>query len=89
MNELFSTAQAAEYLGLTVEAIKYHLRRGHLKPQKVGNSHVYTKLELSRFQRTRRPRGRPFGSKNRFPRKRKGESVAEQPPQATEAGSVA
>lgn len=56
---LYSTAQAAAYLGLKVDALKYHLKQGHLAPQKVGHSLVYTPEELDRFQLTRRPPGRP------------------------------
>jgi hypothetical protein len=56
---LYSTAQAAAYLGFGVDALKYHLRVGHLTPQKIGHSLVYTQEELDRFLLARRPPGRP------------------------------
>lgn len=47
---LFSVREAAEYLGLKPETIKYHLyTSGYLKGQKVGNSIVFTQGELDAF----------------------------------------
>jgi len=57
--KLYSTKQAAAHLGLTESALKYHIYRGHVKPQKVGHSLVFTQADLDEFKLTRRPRGRP------------------------------
>lgn len=56
----YSTTEAAEYLGLSLAALKYHIHiakniTGHL----VGNSLVFTQEELDRFQANKRPQGRP------------------------------
>lgn len=56
----YSTAEAAEYLGLSLSALKYHIHvaknlTGHL----VGNSLVFTQEELDEFKRNKRPQGRP------------------------------
>jgi len=62
MNEkiLYSTTDAAEYLNLSVAAIKYHIYVGrNIKPSLVGHSLVFTKEQLDQFQDNRRPPGRP------------------------------
>jgi hypothetical protein len=56
----YSTAEAAEYLGLSVAALKYHIHvaeniKGHL----IGNSLMFTQEQLDEFKRTKRPQGRP------------------------------
>ena len=56
---LYSTAQAAKYLGLSVAALKYHIYNGNIKPQRIGNSLVFTQAQLDEFQANRRPQGRP------------------------------
>lgn len=57
---LFSTTEAAEYLGLSVPAVKYHIHKAKdLKGQLVGNSLVFTKDQLDQFKLVRRPQGRP------------------------------
>lgn len=58
--KLYSTREAAEYLGLSVSALKYHVHRaGNLRPRRVGNSLVFTQEQLDEFKRNRRPVGRP------------------------------
>ena len=58
--KLYSTQEAAEYLGLSLSALKYHIHTaGNLTPQKVGNSLVFTQEQLDQFQATRRGPGRP------------------------------
>ena len=59
-NNLFSTEQAAQYLGLSISALKYHIyETGDIKPQKFGHSFIFTKEQLDLFNSTRRPQGRP------------------------------
>jgi excisionase family DNA binding protein len=51
---LYSVIEAAEYVGLKPETIKYHLyTSGYLKGQKVGNSIVFTQEELDAFKVSR------------------------------------
>lgn len=58
--KLYSTKTAAEYLGLTESALKYHVYQGgNIKPQKIGHSLVFTQAQLDEFQSNRRPQGRP------------------------------
>jgi hypothetical protein len=56
---LLSTAEAADYLGLGVPAIKYHIYQGNIEPQRIGNSLVFTQAQLDLFKATRRKPGRP------------------------------
>ena len=57
--KLYGTKEAAEYLGLSVPTIKYHVKQGNLTGQKVGHSLVFTRAELDRFKREKRPPHRP------------------------------
>ena len=58
--KLYSTAEAAAYLGLSVPAVKHHVyAAGTLKPEKVGHSLVFTKAMLDEFNEGRRGPGRP------------------------------
>ena len=59
-DELCSTEEAAEYLGMTVAAVKYHVHVAHnLNPMRIGRSLVYTREQLDRFKESKRPQGRP------------------------------
>lgn len=50
---LFSLKEAAEYLGLKPETVRYHVyHSGYLKGQKVGHSLVFTQDELDRFKQS-------------------------------------
>lgn len=58
--KLYSTQEAAKFLGLTPSALKYHIYVAQdIHPEKVGNSLIFTQEELYRFQTVRRPVGRP------------------------------
>ncbi|MBN1430461.1 MAG: hypothetical protein JXB07_18975 [Anaerolineae bacterium] len=60
---LFSTEKAAEYLGLKMPLMKYHIHKSkRLKGQKVGHSLVFTQNELDQFKATERKPGRPVKS---------------------------
>lgn len=57
---LYSTDEAAAYLGISPAAVKYHVHQaGNLHPLLVGKTLLYTGAELDRFQANRRPAGRP------------------------------
>lgn len=58
--KLYSTAEAAKYLGLSLSAIKFHIHvAGNLRPERIGHSLVFTQAQLDQFLATRRKRGRP------------------------------
>lgn len=58
--DLFSIAEAAEYLGLEEATVKYHVYTAeNLTGQKIGRSRVFTKQELDAFAENKRPQGRP------------------------------
>jgi hypothetical protein len=60
---LFSTEKAAEYLGIKMPLMKYHIHKSkRLKGQKVGNSLVFTQDELDQFKKIERKPGRPVRS---------------------------
>ena len=59
--ELYGTAEAAEYVGLSVAGFKYHLYVAEdLHPhRKIGRNLVFIREQLDRFQQARRGPGRP------------------------------
>lgn len=57
---IYDTHTAAEYLGLTVDALKYHIHNAKtISSQRLGRLLVFTQDELDRFKREKRPQGRP------------------------------
>jgi len=65
--KLYGTAEAAEYVGLSLSAFKYHIHIAKtIKPfQKIGHSLAFTQDQLDEFQIARRPQGRPKKGHNR------------------------
>lgn len=57
--ELFSTKEAAKYLGCTAANVKYHVTKGNLTGRVIGRSRVFQQDELDEFIRNRRSVGRP------------------------------
>ncbi len=57
--KLYSTNEAAEYINFSVSALKYHIKQGNIKPQKIGHSLVFTKSQLDNFMSEKRQPGRP------------------------------
>ena len=57
--QIYSTREAAAYLGISVPALKFYIRQGRLQPAKVGHSLVFTQNQLDAFKPTMRPSGRP------------------------------
>ena len=59
--EIYSTKEAAEYLGLSVQGIKHHIyTSGDLVPDaKIGRNLVFTKATLDNFESQKRTPGRP------------------------------
>lgn len=57
--ELMTPEQVACVLEVSTNTIHKHLSRGVITGIKFGASWLITKKELRRFQKERRPRGRP------------------------------
>ncbi len=58
--DYYGTNEAAEYLGVTVSSLKYHIFESKtLKPQKVGHSFIFTQTQLDEFKASKRSPGRP------------------------------
>ena len=56
----FTTAGAADYLGLAVATIHAYVHRGLLVSEsRLGASRLFSKAELDRYKRERRPVGAP------------------------------
>ena len=65
--KIYSTKEAAKYLGITVSGIWSHIQAGHIIPQKVGKTLVFTQDQLDQFQATRKPAGRPKAERSPQP----------------------
>lgn len=61
--KLFSTREAAEYLDMPMNNLKYHIKVGNLKGQLVARSMVFTQEALDEFKASKRPQGRPRKSR--------------------------
>lgn len=60
MKQIFSTREAAEYLGISFNTMKYHIHYAKtVEGQKVGNSLMFTRDQLDEFKVNKRPQGRP------------------------------
>ena len=46
---LYSTAEAAKYLGVHIQTLKYHVYRGNVRPVKVGKTLVFPQDVLDQF----------------------------------------
>jgi hypothetical protein len=56
----FTTAEAAQYCGLSERGFIYHIRRGHVVADyTIGRSNLYTRATLDALNATRRKAGRP------------------------------
>ena len=61
MIALYGTAEAAEYVGLSQSGLRYYLyvKKSLVPHKKIGQSLIFTREQLDRFQETRRGPGRP------------------------------
>lgn len=65
IGEIFSVAEAAQYLGVSVPAVKHHIyNTGTLRGTLKGNSRVFTRAELDAWSAQRRGPGRPPTRRN-------------------------
>jgi excisionase family DNA binding protein len=56
---LFSTGEAAKFLGLTEKTIRTYVARGKLHPMRVGQTLVFPKKECERYNLEKLPQGKP------------------------------
>ena len=71
--KLFSTTEAAAYVGDDVGVIKYHYHISKkLAGQKIGGGLVFDQADLDAFQASRQPSGRPPKQIARVPMKKVG-----------------
>ena len=62
---IFTTDEAADYLGLSDVTICLYCRQGRIKAERLGNSWIIEKKDLDDFKRKPRPVGNPnFGKKS-------------------------
>lgn len=64
IDQVLTTPEAADYLGLKLDAFKYHVHRaGNITPAKVvGRVALFTRGQLDAFAASKRGPGRPEGS---------------------------
>lgn len=58
MDELLTTAEAAEKLGLTVRAVQKMIESGRLQAKRVGRDYIISAASLKNIER-KSPAGRP------------------------------
>jgi hypothetical protein len=60
MQQTFSTREAADYLGISFNTMKYHIHYAkNIKGEKKGNSLIFTRGQLDEFKVARRSPGKP------------------------------
>lgn len=66
MDEIYSTREAAAYLGVQPVTIKFHVYVvKDLVPDKlIGNTLIFTRATLDLFKKIKRPSGRPPSDKH-------------------------
>jgi excisionase family DNA binding protein len=62
MKQTFSTKEAAKYLGISSNTMRYHIFYAkNIEGQKIGNSLIFTREQLDEFKAVKRSQGRPKG----------------------------
>jgi excisionase family DNA binding protein len=56
---VFTTREAARYLGLAEDTIRRYIYRGLIRAAKQGRDYAVTRQECDRYRKHRRPRGNP------------------------------
>jgi excisionase family DNA binding protein len=72
-----NVAQAAERLGISGQRVRWYIKHGRLAAKKVGRDWLIEEAELARFERRRRPAGRPQSPRGCARRKARTRSRAE------------
>jgi excisionase family DNA binding protein len=67
-SKYISTQQAAEFLNVTRQHISALVRQGHIKATRIGRVLLINYNSVVKYYH---PKGRPFGSKDKQPRKRR------------------
>lgn len=63
---LYTAAQAAAYLGISLDAFRKHFSRDSIHYfERVGPAYLFAESELDRFASERRPRGNPAFSRKK------------------------
>lgn len=62
-DKLFTTVEAADYLGYAEDTVRRYIYRGLLGSQKFGNAIAIAKSECDRFRKAKRSPGRPTKEK--------------------------
>jgi excisionase family DNA binding protein len=57
--EIFTTAEAADYLGFAEDTVRRYIYRGLINATKVGQQWLVTRRECDRYTREKRPPGNP------------------------------
>jgi excisionase family DNA binding protein len=57
--EVFTTPEAAEYLGFAEDTVRRYIYRGLIKAKKVGQQWLVTKEECNRYLAEKNPPGNP------------------------------
>lgn len=56
---VFTTREAARYLGLAEDTIRRYIYRGLIQARKQGRDYAVTKRDCDLYKKNRRPRGNP------------------------------
>lgn len=64
LSDLYSTQQAADYLGIALPTLKHHVKRGNIIPTKIGKTLVFTQEQLDEFKAVERRPGNPAWRKS-------------------------
>ena len=60
VNNVFTTKEAAKYLGLSMAGLRYHVRHGNIKPDRIaGGRLLFSRVTLDALNKNRRSPGRP------------------------------
>lgn len=63
--QIYSTREAAEYLGVSFDTMKYYIHYAKtIEGERMGNSLMFTRSQLDEFHATKRSSGRPKKSQN-------------------------
>lgn len=59
----FTTAQAAEQMGVTADTVKCYCNTGRIEGEKIGNNWMIPQSEIKRYLKDENQRGRPKNMK--------------------------
>lgn len=56
---LYTTTEAAQYLGFSENTVRVYIARGIIEPEKIGPLNFVRRSECDRYKREKNPRGNP------------------------------